>query len=93
MGHWNRDIQCCHKLEAMSPIPVLIESGEVMNSRKWRYFGITFVVFVLTFSLMIFEQGGFDSMGPGGVAILMVAFAAVGLLIYRFVRGNSEDPL
>lgn len=64
-----------------------------MNAEKWRYFGITFVVFVLTFSLIIFEQGGFDSMGPGGLVILLVAFAAVGLLIYRFVRGNSADPL
>ena len=64
-----------------------------MNAEKWRYFGITFVIFLLTISLMIFEQGGFDSMEFGGLAILLVAFAAVGLLIYGFVRGNSADPL
>ncbi|MFB3078042.1 MAG: hypothetical protein ACE1Y4_08530 [Lysobacterales bacterium] len=64
-----------------------------MNAEKWRYFGITFVIFLLTISLMIFAQGGFDSMGFGGLAILLVAFAAVGLLIYGFVRGNSADPL
>ena len=93
MGDWNRNIQCGHKIEALSPIPLLTDPGEIMNSKKWRYFGITFVVFVLTFSLMIFEQGGFDSMGPGGLAILLVSFAAVGMLIYRFVRDNSEDPL
>ncbi len=64
-----------------------------MNAEKRRYFGIAFVVFALVASLMIYLQGGFDSMQPSGLAILLVAFAAVGLLIYRFVRGNSEDPL
>ena len=64
-----------------------------MNAKKWRYFRIAFVVFTLAASLMIYLQGGFDSMGPGGLAILLVAFAAVGLLIYRFVRNNSADPL
>ncbi len=64
-----------------------------MNAEKRRYFGIAFVVFALVASLMIYLQGGFDSMQPSGLAILLVAFAAVGLLIYRFVRDNSEDPL
>lgn len=64
-----------------------------MNAEKWRYFGIAFVVFALVASLMIYLQGSFDSMQPSGLAILLVAFAAVGLLIYRFVRDNSEDPL
>lgn len=64
-----------------------------MNAEKRRYFGIAFVVFALVASLMIYLQGGFDSMQPSGLAILLVAFAAVGMLIYRFVRGNSADPL
>jgi len=64
-----------------------------MNAEKWRYFGIAFVVFALVASLMIYLQGDFDSMQPSGLAILLVAFAAVGFLIYRFVRDNSKDPL
>ena len=64
-----------------------------MSAEKWRYFGIAFVVFALVASLMIYLLGDFDSMQPSGLAILLVAFAAVGLLIYRFVRGNSADPL
>ncbi len=75
----------------MSPRPIPAESGEVMNSTKWRYFRIAFVVFALAASLMIYEQGGFKSMGLGGLVILLLAFAAVGLALYRFVT-NSHKP-
>lgn len=93
MGYWNRNIQCGHEITGLSPIPALTDLEQTMNAEKRRYFGIAFVVFALVASLMIYLQGGFDSMQPSGLAILLVAFAAVGLLIYRFVRGNSEDPL
>ena len=65
-----------------------------MNSTRWRYFRIAFVVFALAASLMIYEQGGFESMGLGDLVILLLALAAVGLALYRFVRNshNPEDP-
>lgn len=63
-----------------------------MTPEKWRYFRIIFVVFVIFAGVMIYEQGGFDSMGPGGLVILLLALAAVGLAIYFFVKDEPNDP-
>ena len=63
-----------------------------MNSEKWRNFRIAFVVFALVASLSIYVQGGFDSLGLVGLGILLLAFAAVGLLLYYFVKDGPEDP-
>ena len=35
---------------------------KVMNREKWRNFGIALVVFALVASLVIYVQGGFDSL-------------------------------
>ena len=63
-----------------------------MNREKWRKFGIALVVFALVASLSIYVQGGFDSLGLVGLGILLLAFAAVGFLLYYFVKDNPEDP-
>lgn len=63
-----------------------------MNREKWRNFGIALVVFALVASLVIYVQGGFDSLGLVGLGILLLAFAAVGFLLYYFVKDNPEDP-
>ena len=72
--------------------PDLIDSETVMSSENWRYFGIAFVVFALVASLSIYVQGGFDSLGLVGLGILLLALAAVGFLLYYFVKDNPEDP-
>jgi hypothetical protein len=64
-----------------------------MSPEKWRYFIIAFVVFALVASLVIFDQGGFASLGLVGLGILLLTFAAVGFFIYYFVKDNPEDPL
>ena len=64
-----------------------------MSPRKWRYFRHAFVGFVLVASLMIYDQGGFTSMGLVGLGILLLALAAAGVAIYFFVRDEPEDPL
>ncbi len=43
-------------------------------------------------SLVIYEQGGFEGMGYAGLGILLLAFAAVALAIYFFVRDEPEGP-
>ncbi len=63
-----------------------------MSPWKWRYFRHVFVAFVLIACLMIYDQGGFASMGPGGLAILLLALAAVGLAVYFFMRDEPDDP-
>ena len=63
-----------------------------MSRGKWRNFSIALVVFALVASLSIYVQGGFDSLGLVGLGILLSAFAAVGFLLYYFVKGNPEDP-
>ena len=65
---------------------------KVMNREKWRNFGIALVVFALVASLVIYVQGGFDSLGLVGLGILLLAFAAVGFFLYYFVKDNPEDP-
>ncbi len=65
---------------------------KVMNREKWRNFRIALVVFALVASLSIYDQGGFDSLGLVGLGILLLAFAAVGFLLYNFVKDNPEDP-
>lgn len=63
-----------------------------MSPEKWRYFRFAFVVSVLVASLVIYDQGGFGSMGLVGLGILILAFAAIGLLLYFFVKDEPEDP-
>ncbi len=63
-----------------------------MSLEKWRSFRIAFVVSVLVASLVIYDQGGFGSMGLVGLGILLLAFAAIGLLLYYFVKDRPEDP-
>ncbi len=63
-----------------------------MSSEKWRYFRFAFVGFTLVAPLVIYDQGGFGSLGPVGLGILLLAFAAVGFLLYYFVKENPEDP-
>ncbi len=63
-----------------------------MSPEKWRYFRIAFVVFAPVASLVIYDQGGFASLGLVGLGILLLAFAAVGFLLYNFVKDNPEDP-
>jgi hypothetical protein len=63
-----------------------------MSPEKWRNFGIALVVFALVASLSIYVQGGFASLGLVGLSILLLAFAAVGFLLYYFVKDNPEDP-
>lgn len=63
-----------------------------MTPEKWRYFGIAFVVFVLVASLMIYDQGGFASIGLVGIAILLLAAAVIGLLLYFYVKKAPDDP-
>ena len=63
-----------------------------MSLKKWRYFRAAFVVSVLVASLVIYDQGGFHSMGLVGLGILILAFAAVGLFLYFYVKENPEDP-
>lgn len=63
-----------------------------MSPDKWRYFRIAFVVFAIVASLKIYEHGGFASMDLGSLAILLLAFAAVALAIYFFVKDEPEDP-
>lgn len=62
-----------------------------MTPQKWRFFWILLVVFVVTASLMIYDQGGFRSMNPGGLGILLLAFAAVAAVIYFFVKETPDD--
>ena len=63
-----------------------------MSRGKWRNFSIALVVFALVASLSIYAQDGFASLGLVGLGILLLAFAAVGFLLYYFVKGNPEDP-
>jgi len=63
-----------------------------MSPEKWRSFRIAFVVSVLVASLVIYDQGGFGSMGLVGLGILLLAFTAIGLLLYYFVKDRPEDP-
>jgi len=63
-----------------------------MSPEKWRSLRIAFVVSVLVASLAIYDQGGFGSMGLVGLGILLLAFAAIGLLLYYFVKDRPEDP-
>ena len=63
-----------------------------MSSEQWHYFRIAFVVFALVASLVIYDQGGFASLGLVGLGILLLAFAAVGFPLYYFVKDNPEDP-
>ena len=63
-----------------------------MSPEKWRSLRIAFVVSVLVASLVIYDQGGFGSMGLVGLGILLLAFAAIGLLLYYFVKDRPEDP-
>ena len=63
-----------------------------MSPEKWHYFRVAFLAFVIVASLMIYDQGGFSSMGLVGLGILLLALAAVGVAIYFFVRDEPEDP-
>lgn len=63
-----------------------------MTPQKWRFFRILLAVFLLTASLAIFVQGGFRSMGLVGLGLLLLAFAAVGVIVYLFVRGEPQGP-
>ena len=63
-----------------------------MSPEKWHYFRTAFVVSVLVATLVIYDQGGFRSMGFVGLGILILAFAAVGLFLYFYVKDNPEDP-
>ena len=63
-----------------------------MDPIRWKYFRIAFVVAVGTGGLLMYEQGGFDQVSTkGAVAILILAIAAVGFVIYRFIR-DHDDP-
>ena len=63
-----------------------------MSSEKWRYFRIALVVFALVASLVIYDKGGFASLGLVGLGILLLTFAAVGFFLYYFVKDSPEDP-
>ena len=63
-----------------------------MNPGKWHYFRTALVIFVMVVSLVIYDQGGFGSMGLVGLGILLLAFAAVGLALYYFVKIDPEYP-
>ena len=62
-----------------------------MSPRKWRGFGIAFIVFVVVASLMIYKTGGFLEIGIVGVGILLLCAAVIGVLLYFFVRDEPED--
>jgi hypothetical protein len=63
-----------------------------MNFEKWRHFRFAFLIFAFVAALVIYDQGGFQSMGLVGLGILILAFAAVGLLLYYYVKDKPEDP-
>lgn len=63
-----------------------------MTPQKWRYFRHMLIGFVFVASVMIYDQGGFTSMGLVGLGILLTAFAAVGIAIYLFVKDEPQDP-
>ena len=42
--------------------------------------------------LVVYDQGGFGSLGPVGLGIFLLAVAAVGFLLYYFVKDGPEDP-
>ena len=63
-----------------------------MSSEKWRYFRFAFVGFTLVAPLVVYDQGGFGSLGPVGLGIFLLAVAAVGFLLYFFVKDGPEDP-
>jgi hypothetical protein len=63
-----------------------------MDSTRWKYFRITFVVCILTMGLIIYDQGGFDSVTTyGAIGIMILAIVAIGFGIYRFVK-SLDDP-
>lgn len=63
-----------------------------MSPEKWRYFRYAFVAFVLVACLMVYDQGGFTSMGLVGLGILLLALTAVGVALYFFVRDEPDGP-
>ncbi len=63
-----------------------------MSRGKWRNFSVALVVFAVMAFLSIYVQGGFDSLGPVGLGILLLAFAAVGFFLCNFVKDNPGDP-
>lgn len=62
-----------------------------MTPEKWRGFRIALVIFAIVVTAMIYDQGGFTSMGPAGVAILLIAFAAVAYFIYLYLKKAPDD--
>ena len=63
-----------------------------MGPEKWRYFRYTLVAFAFVAGVMIYEQGGFTSIGPVGVGIFLLALTASAFAIYLFVRDVPDDP-
>ena len=68
-------------------------AGDGMTPEKWRKFAISFVVFVIVASVLIYDQGGFASIGRAGAAILLIALVAVAVALYVFVRQKPDDSL
>ena len=63
-----------------------------MDPKRWNYFRVAFVVGIGTAGLLIFDQGGFDQVTTvGAVTILILAIAAFGFALYRYVR-SVDDP-
>lgn len=63
-----------------------------MSPEKWRYFRHMVIAFSIVAGLMIYEQGGFSSLGLVGVGILLLALLASAVAIYFFVRDEPDEP-
>ncbi|MEM1175422.1 MAG: hypothetical protein AAGA33_01775 [Pseudomonadota bacterium] len=63
-----------------------------MDAKRWTLFRLIFVAFSVTAAYALFSIGALDDVTSlGGILILIAAFAAVAIGIYRFVK-NIKDP-
>lgn len=63
-----------------------------MSPQKWRYFRHMIIAFSIVAGVMIYDQGGFTSLGLVGLGIVLLAFAAASIAIYFFVRDEPDEP-
>lgn len=62
-----------------------------MTAGQWRVFWAAFVVSIASMTYFLLKKGVFDSGSPVVLLIVGVAFALIGIAIYLFVKGRTDD--
>lgn len=61
-------------------------------SKSQRVFYWTgYVLFCITSTLYLYEQGAFENISFGGSVIILISYLAVAAVSYKYVKDNPDD--